>query len=106
MLIIDTLEDNLLLGTDWIDCYQADLSFHKKELRFWCKRQDFITSIEKNRISFTSLNYGPEEYEINMAIMTQEQVNQQLNQNYQLSEIRAFLRIAKNMGLSKGILTE
>ncbi len=34
LLIIDILEDNLLLGTDWIDCYQADLSFHKKELRF------------------------------------------------------------------------
>ena len=34
-----------------------------------------------------------------MAIMTQEQVNQRLNQNYQLSEIRAFLRIAENMGI-------
>ncbi len=34
-----------------------------------------------------------------MAIMTVEQVNQQLNQNYQLSEIRAFLRIAKDMGI-------
>src|SRR6266498_4949398 len=34
-----------------------------------------------------------------MTIMTQEQVNQQLNQNYQLSEIRAFLRIAKDMGI-------
>ena len=34
-----------------------------------------------------------------MAIMTQEQVNQQLNQNYQLSEIRAFLRIAEDMGI-------
>ena len=34
-----------------------------------------------------------------MAIMTQEQVNQQFNQNYQLNEIRAFLRIAKNIGI-------
>src|SRR6266540_6799801 len=34
-----------------------------------------------------------------MAIMIQEQVNQQLNQNYQLSEIRAFLRIAEDMGI-------
>ncbi len=48
LLVIDALEDNLLLGTDWMDRYQADLSFHKKELRFYCKRQDFITSIEKN----------------------------------------------------------
>src|SRR6266540_2002237 len=32
-----------------------------------------------------------------MTIMTQEQVNQQLNQNYQLSKIRAFLRIAEDM---------
>ena len=34
-----------------------------------------------------------------MAIMIQKQVNQQLNQNYQLSEIRAFLRIAEDMGI-------
>src|SRR6266536_3393230 len=34
-----------------------------------------------------------------MAIMTQKQVNQRLNQNYQLSEIRAFLRIAEDMGI-------
>ena len=33
--------------------------------------------------------------------MTVEQVNQQLNQNYQLSEIRAFLRIAEDMGIVK-----
>ncbi len=97
LLVINAFEDNLLLGIDWMDWYQADLSFYKKELRFWCKGQDFITPIEKNWISFTSLNYDLEEYEINMAIMTKEQVNQQLNQNYQLSEIRAFLRIAKDM---------
>src|SRR6266542_3582552 len=82
LLVIEAPEDNLLLGTDWMDRYQADLSFYKKELRFRCKGQDFITTIEKNRISFASPNHGPEEYEINMAIMTQEQVNQQLNQNY------------------------
>ncbi len=34
LLVIETLEDNLLLGTNWMDRYQADLSFHKKELRF------------------------------------------------------------------------
>ncbi len=34
LLVIETLKDNLLLRTDWIDHYQADLSFHKKELRF------------------------------------------------------------------------
>ena len=34
-----------------------------------------------------------------MAIIMVEQVNQQLNQNYQLSEIRAFLRIVKDMGI-------
>src|SRR6266545_548626 len=97
LLVIEAPEDNLLLGTDWMDRYQADLSFYKKELRFRCKGQDFITAIEKNRISFASPNHGPEKYEINTAIMTVEQVNQQLNQNYQLSEIRAFLRIAKDM---------
>ena len=75
LLVIKTSEDNLLLGTDWMDRYQADLSFYKKELRFWCKGQDFITTIEKSRISFASPNHDPEEYEINMAIMTQEQVN-------------------------------
>ena len=62
-----------------MDWYQADLSFYKKELRFWCKGQDFITTIEKSRISFVSPNHASEEYEINMAIMTKEQVNQQLN---------------------------
>ncbi len=84
-----------------MDCYQADLSFYKKELRFWCKGQDFITLIEKNYISFTSPNHGLKEYEINMAIMTQEEVNKQLKQNYQLSKIRAFLRIAKDIGIVK-----
>src|SRR6266542_6989853 len=34
LLVIEALEDNLLLRTDWMDRYQADLSFHKKELRF------------------------------------------------------------------------
>ncbi len=34
LLVIEAPEDNLLLGTDWMDRYQADLSFHKKELRF------------------------------------------------------------------------
>ncbi len=72
LLVIEAPEDNLLLGTDWMDCYQVDLSFHKKELRFWCKGQDFIITIEKNRISFASSNYGLEEYEINMTIMTVE----------------------------------
>ncbi len=75
LLVIEVLEDNLLLGTDWMDRYQADLSFHKKKLRFWCKGQDFITTIEKNYISFASPNHDPEEYEINMAIMTVEQIN-------------------------------
>src|SRR6266540_1781460 len=99
LLVIEAPEDNLLLGTDWMDRYQVDLSFHKKELRFRCKGQDFITTIEKNRISFASPNHGPEEYEINIAIMIKEQVNQQLDRKYQLSEIRAFLRIAENMGI-------
>ncbi len=31
--------------------------------------------------------------------MTRERVNQQLNQNYQLGEIRAFLRIAEDIGI-------
>ena len=69
LLVIKASEDNLLLRTDWMDWYQADLSFHKRELRFRSKGQDFITTIEKNYISFTSPNYGPKEYEINMAIM-------------------------------------
>src|SRR6266511_1717289 len=34
-----------------------------------------------------------------MANMTKEQVNQRLNQNYQLSEIRAFLKIVEDMGI-------
>src|SRR6266496_1521511 len=61
LLVIEASEDNLLLGTDWIDRYQADLSFHRKELRFRCKGQDFITPIEKSHISFTNPNHNPEE---------------------------------------------
>ena len=99
LLVIEAPEDNLLLGMDWMDWYQADLSFFKKELRFRCKGQDFITPIEKNRISFASPNHGPEEYEINTAIMTVEQANQRLNKHYQSSEIRAFLKIAEDMGM-------
>src|SRR6266540_3719544 len=34
LLVIEVPKDNLLLGTDWIDRYQIDLFFHKKELRF------------------------------------------------------------------------
>ena len=34
LLVIKTPENNLLLGTDWMDRYQADLFFYKKELRF------------------------------------------------------------------------
>ncbi len=75
LLVIEAPEDNLLLGMDWMDRYQADLSFYKKELRFRCKGQDFITPIEKNWISFASPNHGLEEYEINTAIMTVEQAN-------------------------------
>src|SRR6266540_5103512 len=29
LLVIEASEDNLLLGTDWMNRYQADLSFHK-----------------------------------------------------------------------------
>src|SRR6266540_2552187 len=47
LLVIEALEDNLLLGTDWMDRYQADLSFHKRELRFRCKGQDFITPLKR-----------------------------------------------------------
>jgi len=48
LLVINILEDNLFLEMDWMDRYKVDLSFHKKELRFQCKKQDFITSNKKN----------------------------------------------------------
>src|SRR6266540_2449141 len=51
LLVIEAPEDNLFLGTDWMDRYQVDLSFHKKELKFQCKGQDFITPIKKSCIS-------------------------------------------------------
>jgi len=46
-----------------------------------------------------SSNYGLKEYKINMAILIKEQVNNQLNQNYQLNEIRIFFKITKDMGI-------
>jgi len=36
-----------------------------------------------------------------MIILTQKQVNNQLNQNYQLNEIKAFFKIAEDMKILK-----
>ncbi len=34
LLVINASENNLLLRTDWMNQYQTDLSFYRKELRF------------------------------------------------------------------------
>ncbi len=48
LLVIDTSELNLLLRTDWMRRYDAELSFRKKNLTFEAKDQKIITGLKFN----------------------------------------------------------
>src|SRR6266545_2007859 len=66
LMVIDAPRAALLVGTDWLRKYSADLLFSKKRLVFESRGQKLSTPIEYNQ-PLGSLNYKPKEYEINTA---------------------------------------
>jgi len=48
LLVIDILESNILLGTDWMRRYDMELSFRKKNFTFEAKGQKIVTGLEFN----------------------------------------------------------
>src|SRR6266542_1105256 len=66
LIVIDALRAALLVGTDWLRRYSADLLFSKKRLVFESRGQKLSTPIEYNQ-PLESPNHKPEEYEVNTA---------------------------------------
>src|SRR6266498_4623873 len=66
LMVIDASRAALLVGTDWLRRYSADLLFSKKRLVFENKGQKFSIPIEYNQ-PIGSPNHKPEEYEVNTA---------------------------------------
>src|SRR6266545_4067808 len=66
LMVIDAPRAALLVGTDWLRRYSADLLFSKKKLVFENKGQKLSTPIEYNQ-PIGSPNHKPEKYEVNMA---------------------------------------
>src|SRR6266542_2986700 len=66
LMVIDAPRAALLVGTDWLRRYSADLLFSKKRLVFKSRGQKLSTPIEYNQ-PIGSPNYKPEEYEVNTA---------------------------------------
>src|SRR6266545_1695565 len=64
LMVIDAPRAALLVDTDWLRKYSADLLFSKKRLVFESRGQKLSTPIEYNQ-PLRSLNYKPEEYEVN-----------------------------------------
>ncbi len=99
LLVIDTPEPNLLLGTDWMRRYDAELSFRKKNLTFEAKGQKIVIGLKFNQLWFISPNHMPEEYEVNMAQINEVQAKDKLQQvQYMAEECWAFFKIAKDLG--------
>ena len=65
-MVIDAPRAALLVGTDWLRRYSADLLFSKKRLVFESRGQKISTPIEYNQ-PIRSPNHKPEEYEVNTA---------------------------------------
>ncbi len=65
-MVIDAPRAVLLVGTDWLKRYSADLLFSKKRLVFESRGQKLSTPIEYNQL-IRSPNHKPEEYEVNIA---------------------------------------
>ncbi len=61
LLVIDVPEPNLLLSTNWMRRYNAELSFRKKNLTFKAKGQKIVISLEFNQLQFASPNHMPKE---------------------------------------------
>src|SRR6266540_7414959 len=66
LMVIDAPRAALLVGTDWLRRYSADLLFSKKRLVFKNRGQKLSMPIEYNQ-PIRSPNYKPEEYEVNTA---------------------------------------
>ena len=66
LIVIDAPRAALLVGTDWLRRYSANLLFSKKRLVFKSRGQKLSTPIEYNQ-PLGSPNHGPEEYEVNTA---------------------------------------
>src|SRR6266542_3261479 len=66
LIVIDAPKAALLVGTDWLRRYSADLLFSKKRLIFESRGQKLSTPIEYNQ-PLGSLNHKLEEYEVNTA---------------------------------------
>src|SRR6266540_3796905 len=66
LMVIDASRAALLVGTDWLRRYSADLLFSKKRLVFESRGQKFSTLIEYNQ-PLESSNHKSEEYEVNTA---------------------------------------
>src|SRR6266540_6206145 len=65
-MVIDASRAALLVSTDWLRRYSADLLFSKKRLVFESREQKLSTPIEYNQL-LGSPNHKPEEYEVNTA---------------------------------------
>src|SRR6266542_5039823 len=64
LMVIDASRVALLVDTDWLRRYSADLLFSRKRLIFKSRGQKLSTSIEYNQ-PIGSPNHRPEEYEVN-----------------------------------------
>ncbi len=66
LMVIDAPRAALLVDTDWLRRYSADLLFSKKRLVFENRGQKLSMPIEYNQ-PIRSPNHKPEEYEVNTA---------------------------------------
>src|SRR6266540_4303809 len=66
LMVIDAPRAALLVGTDWLRRYSADLLFSKKRLVFESRGQKLSIPIEYNQ-PLGSSNHKLEEYEVNIA---------------------------------------
>src|SRR6266540_2169314 len=66
LIVINAPRAALLVGTDWLRRYSADLLFSKKRLVFESKEQKLSIPIEYNQ-PIGSLNHKLEEYKVNTA---------------------------------------
>jgi len=66
LMIINVSRTVLLVGTDWLRRYSADLFFSKKRLVFKSRRQKLSTPIKYNQL-IRSFNHKSEEYKVNTA---------------------------------------
>ncbi len=64
LMVIDASRAALLVGTDWLRRYSADLLFSKKRLVFENRGQKFSTPIKYNQ-PIGSPNHKLKEYEVN-----------------------------------------